>query len=371
MHFKAHQEDLARAVAHVARAVSARSNLAVLANVLVEAMQDGRVKLQATDLEIGMTVWIPARVEEEGSITLPGRMLSELVSQFPAETVEIKSDTRIVGVHIQCGRYQTHLKGMEAGDFPVVPSEIEGDVIVVGKDFAGHIRQVLFAASVDESRPALSGVYMKAGGNELVMAATDGFRLAEKKVTFGQDVEGEVIVPRRAMAEIERLVKSVGDEEDVRIGIWKDRFGVATEDAVIVASVVDANYPHYKTIIPKTHSTRVVVDGKRLLEAVGVSGLFARDSSNIVRFDVGKAEVAVNATSAETGDSSAVVEAQVTGAELGIAFNGKYLQQAVQACQTGGGRVVIEMTRPNAPGLLYPEGDNSVRMVVMPMHYAR
>jgi DNA polymerase-3 subunit beta len=371
MHFKAQQEDLARAVTSVARAVSARSSLPVLANVLVSAEQDGRVRLQATDLEIGMTVWIPAKVEEEGSITLPGRMLSELVSQFPAETVEIKKDAKIVGVRIKCGRYETHLKGIEARDFPVVPSEIEGDVIVVGKEFAGHIRQVLFAASIDESRPALSGVYMRAKGNELVMATTDGFRLAEKKVGVGQDVEGEAIVPRRAMVEIERLIKSVGDEEDVRIGIWGSRFGVATESAVIVASVVDANFPNYVAIIPTKHTTRVTVDAKRLLSAVGVSGLFARDSSNIVRFDVGTDAISVQATSAETGDSSAVIDAQVKGQPMQIAFNGKYLQEAVQACQAGAGRVVIDMTRASAPGLLYPEGDVTVRMVVMPMHYTR
>lgn len=377
MHFKAKQSELARAVASAARVVGNRSTLPVLANVLVEAEAGGRVKLQGTDREVGLTVWVDAEVGKEGKITLPGKMLSELIGQFPDEVVEVWEDVGKVAVKIKCGRYVTILRGIDASDFPVVPSDITGSEILVGNDFAGAIRQVLFATAQDESRPTLGGVYLKVEGNDLVLAATDGFRLAEKKVAIGQALEGEAIVPRRAMAEIERLVKDAEEDEDVRLGIWKNRFGVATRKAVIVASVVDANFPNYRAIIPKGYTTRVTVEVAKLLKAVQVSWLFARDSHNIVRFVVGRVEgeasgfLDVSAVSAETGNSSAVVGCLMDGDEMEIAFNGKYLQEAVKACQESAPLVVLEMTRSNAPGLLYPEGDGTVRMVVMPMHFAK
>jgi DNA polymerase-3 subunit beta len=380
------QENLAKGLSIVGRAVSARSTLPVLSNVLIET-DSSRLKLAATNLEIGITCWIGAMIEDEGSITVPGRLLGELVSQLASDD-RISLHTKGASLHLECKGFDANLRGIAAEDFPPIPQVANQSTCGVdSKELQEALGQVAFAAATDDTRPVLSGVQFAFRGNALTLAAADGFRLAVRQLEvarpLGQDLD--IVVPVRAVQEVARIL---GDQtEPVEIVVTPNRsqvlFHLSSVD--VVSRLIEGTFPNVQQIIPSRYATRVILSTKDFLNANKIASLIARDANNIIRLAVSgsdgtngskngtaSAPGSVDVSSvAEIGDSHSKVDAVVEGENLSvtIAFNGKYLGDVLGAMNTN--QVTLDLTSPSSPGVLRPVGATNHTHVIMPMHLSR
>ncbi len=369
------QENLAHGLAIVSRAVSPRSTLQVLSNVLV-ASDEGRLRLSATNLELGITCWITARIEQEGSTTVPARTFSDLVNTLPADQVFLLLDSKTQTLNVRGGTSTNDIKCIDAQDFPPLPvPDFEGAVQLNVSDFREMIQQVAFAASADEARPVLMGVLLTVDKDKLTLAAADGFRLSVRKATLPSAAPAPLtaIIPARALVELAR-VASDGDEP-IHMVVPKGRGQVVfrVKDVEVVSQLIDGTFPDYQQIIPRKYTSRTLVSTASLLKACKQAEIFAREGSNVARLNIKSAsgqlqpsEVEISAVSEETGKNETIVEATVDGGGVLIAFNVKFLREALEIIKTP--NVALETSAANAPGVLRPVGDDQFLHVIMPMH---
>jgi DNA polymerase III subunit beta len=369
------QENLARGLGTVSKAVSPRSTLPVLANVLI-ASDEGRLRLSATNLEMGITCWIPARIDEEGSTTVPARTFSDLVSTLPSDQVLLRLDSQTQTLNVRGGSSTNDIKCIDAQEFPPMPvPDFDGAVQINVGDFREMIHQVAFAASSDEARPVLMGVLLQVDKDKLTMAAADGFRLSVRKAVLSMPSSAPVsaIVPAQALKELARV--ATDSEEPIYMVLPKGRGQVVfrVKDIEVVSQLIDGTFPDYQQIIPRSYKSRTLVSTSSLLKACKQAEIFAREGSNVARFNIKSAqgemqpsEVEISATSEETGKNETIVEATVDGGGLLIAFNVKFLREALEVIRTP--NVALETSAPNAPGVVKPVGDDQFLHVIMPMH---
>ena len=369
------QENLARGLGIVSRAVSPRSTLPVLANVMI-ATDEGRLRLSATNLEMGITCWIAARIEDEGSTTVPARTFADLVNTLPGEQVALTLEASTQTLNVRSGTSTNDIKGIDAQEFPPLPvPDMEGAVQLNVVDFKEMIHQVTFAASTDEARPVLMGVLVIVENDKITMAAADGFRLSVRNATLSSPAAEPVniIIPARALSELARIA-SDGDET-ISMVVPKGRGQVVfrVKDAELVSQLIDGTFPDYQQIIPRSYKSRTLVSTASLLKACKQAEIFARDGSNVARLDIKAAqgemepsEVEISAISEETGKNETIVEATVDGGSVLIAFNVKYLREALEVVRTP--NVALETSAANAPGVVRPVGEDDFLHVIMPMH---
>ena len=369
------QENLARGLGIVAKAVSPRSTLPVLANILI-ASDEGRLRLSATNLEMGITCWVPARIDEEGSTTVPARTFSDLVGTLPSDQVLLKLDSQTQTLNVRGGSSTNDIKCIDAQEFPPMPvPDFEGAVQINVGDFREMIHQVAFAASSDEARPVLMGVLVHVDKDKLTMAAADGFRLSVRKAVLSapSPVSVTAIVPAQALKELARV--ATDGDEPIYMVLPKGRGQVVfrVKDVEVVSQLIDGTFPDYQQIIPRSYKSRTLVSTSSLLKACKQAEIFAREGSNVARFNIKTAqgemqpsEVEISATSEETGKNETIVEATVDGGGLLIAFNVKFLREALEVIRTP--NVALETSAPNAPGVVRPVGDDQFLHVIMPMH---
>ncbi len=374
------QENLAKALATVGRVVATRSTLPVLSNILLQS-DEGRLRLSATNLEVGVNCWVGARVEEEGGTTVPARLLTEFVNSLPPGQIDMELNERTQTLNLKCAHHEANIKGIEASEFPLVPTPESidgGNGLHLDPDtFLRMVDQVVFAAAKDESRPILTGVLAQFHQGGLTLAAADGFRLSVSVSDVGVDLDetASVIIPARALAELSRIGTS--QEDPIELILTEQRnqilFHLANTD--LVSQLIDGNFPDYNQIVPKTHSTRTIVNTQELLKAVKVAFLFARDAANIVRFQIvpgselTPGKLIVTGTSAEFGDNVSEVDASIEGDEIEVAFNGRYMIEALTVVGTP--EVALETSTPSSPGVIRPVGGNDFLCVIMPMHITR
>ena len=369
------QENLARGLSIVSRAVSPRSTLPVLSNILI-ASDEGRLRLSATNLELGITCWIAARIDEEGSTTVPARTFADLVNTLPGDQVQLTLDVKTQSLHVKGGMSNNDIKCIDAQEFPPLPvPEMDGAVQLNVADFKEMIQQVAFAASTDESRPVLMGVLLHVEKDNVTMAAADGFRLSVRKAQLSQTVPQpiNVIIPARALNELARVASD--SEEPIYMVVPKNRGQVLfrVKDVEVVSQLIDGTFPDYQQIIPRNYKSRTLVSTAALLKACKQAEIFAREGSNVARFDIKQSngemqpsEVEISATSEETGKNETIVEATVDGGSVLIAFNVKFLREALEVIKTP--NVALETSAANAPGVVRPVGDDNFLHVIMPMH---
>lgn len=368
------QENLTHGISTVARAVSPRSTLPVLANILV-ATDEGRLRLSATNLEMGITCWIGAKVEEEGSTTVPARTFSDLVSTMPNPQVSLSLDARTQTLNVRSGASTNDIKCIDAQEFPPLPvPDFENAIHINVADFKEMIQQVAFAASSDEARPVLMGVLVNVDKDTVTMAAADGFRLSVRKAVLSSPVTQSVsaIVPARALLELARVASD--GEQMIQMVLPKGRGQVVfrVKDVELVSQLIDGTFPDYQQIIPRSYKSRTLVSTASLLKASKQAEIFAREGSNVVRLNIKNSgelqpgEVEISAHSEETGSNETIVEASVDGIPLLIAFNVKFLREVLEVIKSP--NVVIETSAANAPGVVRPVGDDHFLHVIMPMH---
>ncbi len=393
------QENLQKGLSIVSRAVSSRSTLPVLNNILM-ATDQSRLKLAATDLTIGITTWIGAKVEEEGMITVPAKLLTEFVNSLPPERIDLELNVRTQTLHLKCSRFESNIKGLDAQDFPLIPSAgPDNKVTLEPGALRAVISQVAFAAATDESRPVLTGVLAKFEDGKLTLAAADGFRLSVRKgtVVSGKASTPSVIIPARALIELSRIIgdesrvapaagrvrgapdaRPTRDEDElIEVTITKNRNQAVfhTSHTELVTQLVEGNFPDVLALIPKTHSTRTVVGTVDFLKAVKLASFFARDAANIVKVNIepgselSPGRLVISATSAEMGDQVGEIDATVDGPPIEIAFNAKYLAEVLSVMDAA--QVAIETNAPEKPGVFKPVGSDEFVHVIMPMHLTK
>ncbi len=365
------QEDLSKGLAVVGRAVATRAVLPITNNVLI-ATEGSQLKLAATNLEIAITCWIGATIEEEGTITIPARLVTDFVNSLPSGRIDMILSLRSQSLELRCARYEAHVSGLDPADFPPIPKIAEGVTVKIKpEELRMAINQVVFAAASEESRPVLTGVDAEFDGDQLTLAAADGFRLAVRKLTLDTPV-GEkisVIIPARSLAELNRLITDQQEPVELTINPKKSQTIFRLRNAEMVSQLIQGTFPNYEQLIPQSYSTRAVVKLSEFLMATRSASIFARDGSGIVRLQLmpkdGKGKIAISARAEEVGDNLGEVDAVVEGEEAKIAFNSKYLMDVLGVLTEE--EVALEATTSSSPGVIRPVGKDNYIHVVMPM----
>jgi len=368
------QENLTHGLNIVARAVSPRSTLPVLGNILM-ATDGGRLRLSATNLELGITCWIGAKIEEEGSTTVPARTFTDLVSTLPPDHVNMDLSIRTQTMNVRCGSSNTDLKCIDSQEFPPMPvTDLEEGLQINVTDLKEMIRQVAFAASTDEARPILTGVLMTVEGSQITMASADGFRLSVRSAELSSPVSQPIkaVIPARALNELSRISSDGKEVINMALPPRSGRVIFRTNDIELVSQLIEGQFPDYQQIIPQNFQTRTVLSTTSFLKACKQAEIFAREGSLIARVSItpgGELQpgtVEISGQSEETGFNQTTVDASIEGPPLLIAFNVRFLREVLDVIQTP--NVALETSVDTSPGVIRPVGENNFLHVIMPMH---
>lgn len=330
-----------------------------MANVLINAQPEG-VTLLATNLEMGIRVDIGGKTDKPGQITVPAKNLTEFVASLPLETVELKLEEE--KLKISCGKSSAVFSTIDAKEFPIIPFS-SGEHIDINSQLIKQVAtEVAFSAAVDESRPVLTGVKFEKRDKNLVVTATDGFRLSQKNISISNSISN-LIVPARTIMELAR----VGEEDQISMEVVSQNNQVifTAGKIQIISRILEGNFPDVDKIIPREFRTQVTGDRGELLRAVRAAGIFARDSNNIIKFSVLSSQCSVTATGGQTGESESVIDAEIDGDETQISFNYKYVLDFLSSVNEE--RIIMKFNEPTTPAVFVPEKDSSLIHLIMPV----
>lgn len=371
------QENLAKGLSLVSRAVASRSTLPVLSNILITTDQS-RLRLSATNLEMSITCWIGAKVEEEGSTTVPAKTFTDIVGSLPSGQMEMSLSLRNQTLNVRGGAFNNDVKCIDAQEFPIIPqADVSSGIHLNVADLREMINQVVFAAATDDARPVLTGVQIKVEGETVTFAATDGFRLAVRTANLSHKAEEPVsaIIPGRALSELARII---GDQDEAAVMCLPPGRGQVLfhlREVELVSQLIENTFPDYQHIIPRKYDTRTVMNGEAFLKACKAADIFARENAHTTRFKLQPGEemapglVEITAQAAETGSNEAKVDATIEGKELEIAFNVKYMIDVLNVVDTQ--NVALETSSATSPVVVRAVGRDDLLYVIMPMRLGK
>ncbi|HEV8601595.1 MAG TPA: DNA polymerase III subunit beta [Patescibacteria group bacterium] len=356
------KDNLKKGLFVVSRVVGTGNPLQVLNNILVKTDQ-GRIKLSSTNLEIGVNTWIGGKIEEEGSLTVPARLINEYINNLPTDKVLISSkDTTL---NLESENYHTNIKGLSAEDFPLIPQvQDEAYAKVSGEDLKKALSETIWAAAVNETQPEISGIYFAFEEDKLRIAATDRYRLAERMLKLAEPVAHpkDVIVPARTILELYKILGA--GKYNVEIYFSESQVLFKFDETELISRLIDGQYPDYQQIIPKEFKTEVVLGRDDLIHALKATSLFAPESNNI-QIDVDESGITVAASSAQAGENVTKVPAKVTGDKNSAVFNFRYLIDCLNSLPESG--VVFKMISDSSPAMVTPEKRSDYLYIVMPI----
>uniref|UniRef100_A0A7C4M2Z1 Beta sliding clamp n=1 Tax=candidate division CPR3 bacterium TaxID=2268181 RepID=A0A7C4M2Z1_UNCC3 len=364
------QENLNKALSHSSRIISVKSSLPILDNILLSTDQ-GRLKISATDLELGINYWIGSKIEKDGEIAVPSKLITEFISNIKEEKINITSqDTSIT---IEGEKYNAVIKGFNTEDFPSIP-DITKEVIfsISSRDFLNAINQVSFSAAMDSTRPLLAGVYFRIDKNILYMAATDSYRLAEKKIKVTNENKSSknFIIPTRTISEVGKILKDAGEKVEVCFDENQILFNFGSIH--LISRLIDGQYPNYEQIIPNEFETEVLVDKNELFNVCKVASLFARESANSIKISVkpdknkeGIGVLSITGQGVQIGESVSKIPVKLKGKELEISFNAKYILDVLPNIPEK--NVEIKFRDSISSALIQGEGKDDYLYVIMPL----
>jgi DNA polymerase-3 subunit beta len=380
------QKNLSAALSIVGRAVSGRTTMPVLSNILLDAT-GAQLRLSATNREIGINCWIAAEVHEDGATTIPARLLAEYVNSLPPERIDMELAVRTQTIHLSCARFEANIKGIDAFEFPLLPTyqpesalpdspTVTGDAYAVdAKQVTETIDSVVFAASADESRPTLTGIETTFTDGKLTMAATDGYRLSVRSCDVTMETEkNTVVIPARSLAEVARIADgSVGminvvvSEKRNQI-LFSATGGGEWQRVDVVSELIDARFPDYRATVPKSANTTTVIPTADLLKAAKVALLFARDNANVIRCQVmfDQQLLRLAAASAVMGNNASELPCAIEGDSIEMALDAKFLIDALSHIDTP--KVILQTTQPTRPVMIMAGDGVDGYQLLMPMH---
>lgn len=337
------QENFKKAIYSTERVVGKQITLPILENILLET-DHGMLKISATNLEIGVFLKIGAKIEQEGAITVPAKLLSNFMNNLASEStvsLEVVDQT----LHIESGSSKAQIKGLQSQDFPIIP-EMEGDFLfsLPAQEIREVIPKLSICVSLDSSRPELSGFDVVLEKNEVRIAATDSFRLAEAIVSLKNADEqaysiftektSSIIVPLNTLLEVFRVIGS--DTQEIKVGIEESQIFFQVDNVRIVSRLINGKYPEYRQIIPQKFATKVLLEKDNALRAVKIAGIFTNSKSGEVKFDVNPvvSSVTIASKAEEVGENSTVLDAKIEGPAQEAIFNPKYMADGLAAIAT-------------------------------------
>ncbi len=359
------QENLNRGLAITSHFISSRSQLPILDNIAIQT-EEGRLKLSATNLEIGVNYYCGAKIEEEGGVTVLSRTFSDFISSLPAEKVALA--TKKESLKIICNNFQANLPTNSTGDFPQIPTKVNKKITLSYQDFIDAVKNVVFAASSDDSRPVLSGVHFSFTNQECLLSATDGYRLSFKKIRLKEKYPKKIefIIPSTILIELLRI-KPEGELSVFELGLAsKEKQAVFFLPNLEFSSrLLEGKYPDIDKVIPKEKNTSVIVEREELLGAVKTASIFARESANIIKLEIGKGKIKILANAPSLGENISQVEAQTEGNDQKVAFNFRFLIDLLSNLEDN--QIMIEMQEPLKPVIFKTPKNKDFLHIIMPV----
>ncbi len=355
------QENLSKALSSVSRVASSRGTLPILSNVLVKTVGN-RLSIAATNLDIAITHFIGSKVADEGAITVPARLMQDFVGSLPAGVIELKLDEH--KLHITTDKYQSVINGVSAEDYPVMPAITKGQTWKVSVRVLKHaLQQVLIAASNDEARPVLTGVYIHTFEGNLYLVATDSYRLSEKLLMpMKEDVK--LLIPASALQDLLRILGE--GEEDVVVTHDDQQVLFKVGDIELVARLIEGTYPDYRKLIPSQFATTATLKRADLTNITKVSSLFARETAGSVTIGLNQADqtVSIRSIASQLGENNSTAAAEVDG-DGAITLNSRYLLDVLHVLS--GDQVRFSFNGKLEPSVLTDPDANDYVHVIMPL----
>jgi DNA polymerase-3 subunit beta len=358
------RDELVAKLAVVSRAVSTRTAVQILAGILLRA-ENGELHLAATDMELSLRTSLEASVDEEGAVVVQGRTLVDIARLLPADEVQIAYRPEEGVVHITCGNYSSRLHTYAVEDFPRLPEVAAAPTFGVDADtLLATVGQVSRSASRDESRPVLTGILVRFESEQLVMAATDSYRLSVKETPLeGSQQELEAIIPARALTELGRVAAGVGELE---LGVHENQVVFRAGDVTLTTRRIDGQFPNYKQLLPETFERTVTLARNELLDVVRrVSVMAQRNAPLRLRFNEG--ELTVSAQTQDVGEATETLAVEWTGEPLEIGFNPEFLREGVESVSSDD--LELNLISPLRPAVIKGESDE-FRYLIMPIRLA-
>lgn len=357
------KENLKKGLFVVSRVVGTGNPLQVLNNILLKS-DEGRLKLSSTNLEIGVNTWVGGKVEEEGALTVPAKLINEYINNLPSEKVTLES-TDNATLKLESDNYHTNIKGLSHEDFPLIPQVADEPFAKIdGAELKSALSETLWASAANETQPEISGIFMAFEDNKVRIAATDRYRLAERIATLLEPAKGakDVIMPARTVSELYKIL-SVGKGE-VEIYFSESQVLFKFDETELISRLIDGAYPDYRQIIPKNFKTEAEISKDEFIHALKAASLFAPDSSNVT-VEVKGSGITVTASSMAAGENTSQIEAKVSGPENSAVFNFRYLLDCLNNLSEP--RVIFRMINDASPSAIIPMGRTNYTYIVMPI----
>lgn len=357
------KENLKKGLSVVSRVVGTGNPLQVLNNILIKTDQ-GRVKLSSTNLEIGVNTWVGGKIEEEGALTVPARLINEYINNLPTDKVTLESQDNTT-LKIESDNYHTSIKGLPQEDFPLIPQVTEEPFAKIDSvELRNSLAETVWASAANETQPEISGIFMAFEGDKLRVAATDRYRLAERSAQLLEPVSGskEVIIPIRTVGELYKIL-SLGKGQ-VEIYFSESQVLFKFDETELISRLIDGQYPDYRQIIPKEFKTEVLVAREELIHALRAAALFVPDSNNI-NLEVKPEGLVITAASMNSGENTTQVKAKVTGLDNAAVFNFRYLLDCLNNLSEA--NVNLKMINDSSPAAVVPEARDNYTYIVMPI----
>ncbi len=361
------QENLNLALTNVSRFVSSKNQLPVLNNILLSTNQ-GRLKLSATNLELSINYWIGAKIEEEGSITIPSKEITEFVSYLPTGKIDLELKNNLLTLSSE--KTNSEFTTTPATDFPEFPKINPETIFEIDFDlFTQSINQISFSAALDDTRPILTGVLCIFEKKSVKFIATDGFRLSLKeiKLEIPLDIKKEslsFLIPAKSLIEVTKLAKN---DSKIKIGLTSDEHQVIfiLDDIELVSRLIEGEFPDYKKLIPENYSTKVFINKDELFQSVKLASVFARESANVVKINIKNNNLELTANAPQVGQNLIKIDSKTEGENLEVAFNYKFLIDFLNVCKSN--EILIELNESLSPVFFHDQSDPSFTHIIMPV----
>lgn len=362
------QENLKNGLNTTERIIGKNLTLPILNNLLLKT-DKGKLKISSTNLEIGINYWASGKIEKDGEITIPAKVLSSIISQLPNKKIELESKDRII--YLKCENYKAKIKGQDAREFPIIPKiQPQAEIEINKAALKSGLAQVAGMAANSEARPEISGILFSFEKNKLKLAATDSFRLAEKSIFLKTDFTGSMIVPQRTAQELIRILSDQADnnkkEESVKIIMGVNQVMFDLGCIQLVSRLIDGQYPDYQQIIPTSFQTKIIINRDELAKTIKIASLFSSKISDVqLKVFPQKGIVEVFSQNADIGENRAEIRAEGEGKEAQVSFNWRYLLDGLSNISSD--KVLCGLNNETAAAILKPVGGEDYVYVVMPI----
>ncbi len=358
------KENLLKGINIVSSCIKKSASLSILSNILLE-VEKGQIKLSATNLEIGIINYIRGKIEKEGRAVIPAQLFLSYVNNLPQEKIILSLEGDVLT--LACNDFRADIKCYDPNEFPLIP-EVEGEIICKfkGDELKTSISKVVFASAKDESRPEIAGILLKLGKKESFLAATDSYRLAEKKVkTEEVNVENDYIIPADTILEVGKIINS---DNTIEVVSSEGQLKFSFDNVIFISKIVDGQYPDYKQIIPDGSTVKIKLNRNEFIQALKSSSLFSKQDTNEVNIetDLKNKEIIIQAESKQVGVGKTKLSTlNIEGKDEKVIFNHQYILEGLSAIKSS--EVLLLFNNDSGPAVLKAVDDDSYLYIIMPI----